>query len=558
MTADVHFVTSALPYVNNVPHLGNIIGSTLSADVHARYLRRMKKRVFYLCGTDEYGTTTEVKALQDRVSCQEICDKYHQIHKMVYEWFNISFDAFGRTTTNTHKELAQDIFLKLYYNGLLERTTIEQYKCASCNRFLADRYIKGVCYVCSAITKGDQCDACGTVIDVDKLKQLWCAVCSNIPVKCKTDHLFLTLEQFKKEIRDQIMDPLQTRLTNNARGITESWLNKELESRCITRDLKWGTPVPFVEGLEDMQDKVFYVWFDAPIGYLSILKHHVRDNWKEWLTGKWVQFMAKDNVPFHTIIFPATLIGAGREFPLVTDLSCTEYLSYEGKKFSKSNNIGIFGDHVIELSKLLDIDEDYWRYYLLKIRPETGDSSFNWKEFCAVVRGELVNNFGNLISRAVSLTKKYYPGKDKLKYNLNDDTFITLGKQICICLDNYYNISYHSVIKYIGAIADIGNAYVNKNELWSKCKINPEENEYMLGNLLYICWCVAELLFPIMPKKSEKIKSWIKGNEDVFVEQIVQSGEITFCGDDYNMLFKSVDIKKVNEALYQIGIDVVV
>ncbi|PNJ44581.1 MARS isoform 1 [Pongo abelii] len=272
-------ITSALPYVNNVPHLGNLIGCVLSADVFARYSRLRQWNTLYLCGTDEYGTATETKALEEGLTPQEICDKYHIIHADIYRWFNISFDIFGRTTTPQQTKITQDIFQRLLKRGFVLQDTVEQLRCEHCARFLADRFVEGVCPFCGyEEARGDQCDKCGKLINAIELKKPQCKVCRSCPVVQSSQHLFLDLPKLEKRLEEWLGRTLPgSDWTPNARFIIRSWLRDGLKPRCITRDLKWGTPVP----LEGFEDKVFYVWFDATFGYLSITANYT-DQWERW------------------------------------------------------------------------------------------------------------------------------------------------------------------------------------------------------------------------------------------------------------------------------------
>lgn len=332
-------ITSALPYVNNVPHLGNLIGCVLSADVFARFCRQRGYNTLYICGTDEYGTATETKALEEKVTPQELCDKYHQLHKAIYDWFDIDFDYFGRTTTEVHSKITQDIFNQLKENGLIDKNLVEQYKCLTCDTFLADRYIIGKCYhkPCTyQEARGDQCDGCGKLINALDLIDPYCKVCKSTPVIGKSYHYFLDLPIVENKLVDWVNE-MANNWTHNSVSITKGFISEGLKKRCITRDLKWGVSVPTDD--PDLADKVFYVWFDAPIGYLSITANFV-DDWEKWWKNpenvSLFQFMGKDNVTFHTVIFPSTLIGTGEKYTLVNNLSTTEYLNYEYKKFSKS------------------------------------------------------------------------------------------------------------------------------------------------------------------------------------------------------------------------------
>ncbi|KAK3112349.1 hypothetical protein LTR53_011480 [Teratosphaeriaceae sp. CCFEE 6253] len=367
-------ITSALPYVNNVPHLGNIIGSVLSADVFARYCKARGHPTLFVCGTDEYGTATETKAIEENVSPQELCDKYNKLHKEVYDWFEIGFDHFGRTPTAEQTEIAQDIFLKLNKNGFLKEKTTKQPYCTHPDHenFLADRYVEGECPICGYNdARGDQCDKCGTLLD---------------PLELKNPRYQVKEWNHKAQT--------EGKWSENGINITNAWLAKGLQPRGITRDLKWGTAVP----LTGYEKKVLYVWFDACIGYVSITATYTK-HWEKWWRDpdnvQLYQFMGKDNVPFHTVVFPCSQLGTGDKWTMLHTLSTTEYLNYEGGKFSKSRGIGVFGSSAKETGVAADV----WRYFLLLQRPETQDTEFQWDGFIRANNNELVANFGNFVNR---------------------------------------------------------------------------------------------------------------------------------------------------------------
>jgi len=401
-------ITSALPYVNNVPHLGNIIGCVLSADVYARFCRARGYNCIYVCGTDEYGTATETKAIEEGLSCQELCDKYNAIHQEIYEWFDIKFDKFGRTPTRFQTEIAQETFNQLRENGYLEEKTVEQLYSEPLQKFLADRYVTGTCPKCQyEDARGDQCDSCGSLLNPTELKNPKCAMSGSKPVLKSTRHVFLDLPRLSGDLQAYIdRSSKEGGWSSNCMHVTKAWLDQGLKSRCITRDLKWGTPVP----MDGFRDKVFYVWFDAPIGYVSITATYCGDKWKAWWKPseyfvdddsvpdvELVQFMGKDNVPFHTIIFPACQIGSMKPWTMMNSISVTEYLNYEDGKFSKSRGIGVFGNDAKETG----IPVEVWRYYLLSMRPESQDSVFQWDDFAAKSNAELNDNLGNFVNRTL-------------------------------------------------------------------------------------------------------------------------------------------------------------
>ncbi|KAK4496196.1 hypothetical protein PRZ48_012176 [Zasmidium cellare] len=389
-------ITSALPYVNNVPHLGNVIGSVLSADVFSRYSKARGNPTLFICGTDEYGTATETKAIEEGVTPQELCDKYNKLHKQVYDWFEIDFDHFGRTPTQQQTDIAQDIFTKLYKNGYLEERTTTQPYCTKHNGFLADRFVEGECPLCGyADARGDQCDKCGHLLDPLDLIKPRCKLDGATPEARETKHVFLLLDKLQDQVGEwNRKSHEEGQWSDNGVNITNAWLKEGLKPRGITRDLKWGTAVP----LEGYDDKVLYVWFDACIGYVSITANYT-NQWEKWWRNpdnvKLYQFMGKDNVPFHTVVFPSSQLGTGDKWTMLNTLSTTEYLNYEGGKFSKSRNIGVFGTS----AKDTGIAADVWRYFLLLRRPETSDTEFEWDGFIAANNNELLNNFGNFVNR---------------------------------------------------------------------------------------------------------------------------------------------------------------
>lgn len=507
------FITSSLPYVNSTPHLGNLIGSTLSGDVLARYKRSRGFEVIYLCGTDEYGSATTIKARQENISCQDICDKYHVIHKKIYDWFNIKFDIWGRTSTKSQTMITHEIFSELYKNGYIDEKILAQMYCIHCKLFLADRYVKGECYNSECLGKnnisnGDQCDFCQSIIDVNKLINPFCSLCNKTPVLTDTKHLFLKLDS----LSSNVINYLETgaNFKPSILSITKNWLSKGLTPRCITRDLEWGTPVPIIgPALCPYALKVFYVWFDAPFGYYSILAENM-PNWKAWLCDpklEWISTQAKDNVPFHTIFFPASILGSKLNYPLINQICGTDYLLFEGKKFSKSNSIGLFGDQVMEISKKLDINEDYWRFYLIKIRPETQDSSFNLKEFVSVINADLASNIGNFVNRCVALTKNHSSCKS---VSLYDD--VKLGHYVKDYVSFMDNFKFRDALNTCLELSDYGNQCLQTSSPWSVARSNITEAQNSISKINIICWVLLNLLAPFIPGSVERIFQCFKSN----------------------------------------------
>uniref|UniRef100_A0A8C2VPI6 Methionine--tRNA ligase, cytoplasmic n=2 Tax=Chinchilla lanigera TaxID=34839 RepID=A0A8C2VPI6_CHILA len=505
-------ITSALPYVNNVPHLGNIIGCVLSADVFARYSRLRQWNTLYLCGTDEYGTATETKAMEEGLTPQEICDKYHVIHADIYRWFNISFDTFGRTTTAQQTKITQDIFQRLLARGFILQDTVEQLRCERCARFLADRFVEGVCPFCGyEEARGDQCDKCGKLINAIELKKPQCKVCRSCPVVRSSQHLFLDLPKLEKRLEEWLGKTLPgSNWTPNARFIIRSWLRDGLKPRCITRDLKWGTPVP----LEGFEDKVFYVWFDATIGYLSITANYT-DQWERWWKNPeqvdLYQFMAKDNVPFHGLVFPCSALGAEDNYTLVKYLIATEYLNYEDGKFSKSRGVGVFGD----MAQDTEIPADIWRFYLLYIRPEGQDSAFSWTDMLLKNNSELLNNLGNFINRAGMFVSKFFGGcVPEMVLNPDDQRLLA---HITLELRHYHQllekVRIRDALRSILTVSRHGNQYIQVNEPWKRIKGSEADRQRagtVTGMAVNIAALLSVMLQPYMPTVSATIQAQLQ------------------------------------------------
>lgn len=494
-------ITSALPYVNNIPHLGNIIGSVLSADVFAKYCRIAGYETMFVCGTDEYGTTTVTKAKQEGLSPREICDKYHKIHKEIYDWFHIDFDSFGRTSDSEQTQIVQAIFRRLYENGYITEELQTQPYCEKCQMFLPDRYIEGICPHCGyEMARGDQCENCGKLLDPSDLKNPRCSTCGSTPVFKETKHLFLDLEKLKPQLENWIAKE-SVNWSNNAVKVTQGWLEQGLKKRCITRDLSWGVPVP----LEGFENKVFYVWFDAPIGYISITAHNCRE-WEKWWKDsenvKLYQFMGKDNIPFHTVLFPASLLGTGENWTKLSVLSSTEYLNYEDLKFSKSRGTGIFGDQ----AKDSGIESDLYRYYLMRIRPEKNDTQFFWNDFMEKANGEIIANYGNLVNRVLQFISKFFDAQvpDVKKGTGSVFEATNFDEKIQIILKDFETVELKKALIDILDLCSGGNKFFQDNEPWRLIKENKEKCAAVIGGLFGFVRDISILLYPYIPAAVEK------------------------------------------------------
>ncbi len=535
-------ITSALPYVNNVPHLGNIVGCVLSADVFARFCRLRGYNTLYVCGTDEYGTSTETKAIQEGLTPKQICDKYNQLHSEIYDWFEISFDKFGRTTTETQTKVAQDIFWELKNANMLIEDSMDQLYCDSCERFLADRFVEGHCPFCNfEDARGDQCDACGKLINAPELKNPRCKLCSKPPQVKSSKHIFIDLPQIEPELNKWLEQSSQA-WTNNARVIAKSWLRGGLQPRCITRDLKWGTPVP----LPGYESKVFYVWFDAPIGYISITAEYLGNDWQQWWRNPeqvhYYQFMAKDNVPFHSVVFPSTLLGTGSKWTMVNHLISTEYLNYEDAKFSKSRGIGVFGNDAQDTG----IPADIWRFYLMYTRPESADSAFKWEDLMTKTNSELLANLGNFFNRAMKFTKDNYNGT--IGKICLDDKDLELLASINQSLAEYVALlekcNERDAIKQIFNISRVGNQLMQAEKPWKLVKSTDDKEKARAYSVVSLCanigCLLAVLVEPYMPNLSR-----------VMLEQLnAQLNDVNVLNQGDPILFRSVSFLTLNNSVF--------
>ena len=523
-------VTSALPYVNNIPHLGTMV-CILSADVYARFLRLQGKNVLSVLGTDEHGTTTETIAMKMGLSPAEATEHFYKIHKQIYDWFNCSFDCFGRTSCPESTEITQDIFLKLYDNNYVVEREEMQFFDEEAKKFLSDRFIEGVCPFCKySDARGDQCDNCGKLLDPKELINPRSKLTGSKPVLKKTKHLYIKLNELQP-LLENYLDKVKDSWSENALTTTNAWLKEGLKERAITRDLKWGIPVP----LKGFEDKVFYVWFDAPIGYIAITKAK-RDDWLDWWKNpegtRLVQFMGKDNIPFHSVLFPSSLIGTKEDYTLVDTLNVNEYLNYENDKFSKSRGIGVFGDNIQESG----IPADAWRYYVVMNRPERTDTMFSWKDFQDKLNNEIVGNFANLVNRTLTFINKFCDGEIG---SINREW--DYGEDVKKIISFYDQIELKRALKEIMTLSKKANHFFQENEPWKKIKENPESAKSDLAVLANVIKDLAILMHPVMPKTCEDIFSQLNIEKRSFSDLFVKLEDHVI--GDVKLLFSKVDDK---------------
>ena len=514
-------ITSALPYVNNIPHLGNLI-QMLSGDVFARFCRLRGYDTLYICGTDEYGTATETRALEEKKTPRELCDYYFAEHTKIYDWFHIDFDKFGRTSNDECTEITQGLFNDLDKAGLITEHTNKQLFCPHCNMFLSDRYVRGICPKCGADdARGDQCDGCGSLLDPIDLKEPKCVTCGSTPEVRETKHLYINLPAISGKL-EEWMDKVSKdgKWSDNAINTTKSWLKAGLNERAITRDLKWGIPVPKA----GYENKVFYVWFNAPIGYISITAQLANElkkagkasfDWKSWwlpeesdeAKGKedveLFQFIGKDNIPFHTVIFPCTLLGSGHNWTKLFHMSSSEYLNYEDGKFSKSRGVGVFGSDAIATG----IPADAWRFYIFYNRPEKSDFQFTWKDFQEKMNSELIGNLGNLVNRTLLFVNKYYDGKIP-EAPVDEALWADIHQREEKIKELLEWAELKEAFHEMFAISDIANKAFQAAEPWKTRSTDPERAAKLIHNLCYVIKDLMIMMHPYMPQYTQKVMSY--------------------------------------------------
>ena len=515
-------ITSALPYVNNIPHLGNLI-QMLSGDVFARFCRNKGYDTLYICGTDEYGTATETKAIEEKKTPRELCDYYYQEHTKIYDWFHINFDKFGRTSNEQCTEITQALFNDLDKAGYIKEHVNKQLFCQKCNMYLADRYVDGTCPKCgSTKARGDQCDDCGSLLDPIDLKDPKCHTCGSTPEVRETKHLYIDLPNLSKNLDAWMAKTsVEGKWSDNAINITKAWIRDGLNERAITRDLKWGIPVPKA----GYEDKVFYVWFNAPIGYMSITKQLADElkaegkntfDWKSWWNpseseeakGKehveLFQFIGKDNIPFHTVIFPSTLLGSPHDWTKLFHMSSTEYMNYEDGKFSKSRGVGVFGTDAIETG----IPADAWRFYIFYNRPEKQDFQFTWKDFMEKMNSELIGNLGNLVNRTLLFVNRYFEGKIP-DAPVDEELWAQVRDLEAKITENLEWANLKDAFRQCFEISDICNKKFQAAEPWKTRESDPAACAKLIHNLCYVIKDLMIMMNPYMPQYTQIVMGYL-------------------------------------------------
>ncbi|MFI6878456.1 methionine--tRNA ligase [Streptomyces sp. NPDC050400] len=504
-----HLITSALPYINGIKHLGNMVGSMLPADVYARYLRQRGHDVLYICATDEHGTPAELAAKEQGLPVAEFCAQAHDAQKAVYDGFHLAFDHFGRSSSEQNAELTQHFARKLNENGFIEERAIRQVYSPADGRFLPDRYVEGTCPHCGYDkARGDQCENCTRVLDPTDLINPRSAISGSTELEIReTKHLFLLQSKLQGEVEAWI-DEVADEWPQLSSSIARKWLTEGLNDRAITRDLDWGVPVPADTWPELAADgKVFYVWFDAPIEYIGSTKEWADatgNDWKSWWYEpagasdvRYTEFMAKDNVPFHSVMFPATEMGVREPWKKVDYLKGFNWLTYYGGKFSTSQKRGVFTDQALEI-----LPADYWRYFLIANAPESDDSSFTWEHFTATVNKDLADTLGNFVNRVLSFSRKRF-GDDVPEGGEPGEAEQKLGAEIARLLAEYEEqmeaLQFRKAAAALRALWSAGNSYLEEKAPWLEIKTNKEGAALTLRtamNLIHLYSVVSEPFIP--------------------------------------------------------------
>jgi len=539
-----YLVTSALPYANGRLHIGHLAGAYLPADIYVKFLKICQQDVIYICGTDEHGAPISIRAESEKKKPQEIVKYFHKNILDSFTSVDINFDNFSGTSREEHHKLSQEFFLVLYENGKINTKVSKQTYCTHDKRFLPDRYIEGECPYCHAGgARGDQCDSCGKLIDATLLINPKCNICGNNPIIKETQHWYLDLPAFS----DQLKKWLDTKKNwkDNVKKFILNWIDEGLIERAITRDIDWGVPVP----LNDSKDKVLYVWFDAPIGYISStiewgINNGKPDIWKDyWLdpSTNLVHFIGKDNIPFHAIIWPAILMGQNKEYTLPSEIPANEYLNLEGEKISTSRDFAVWVEDFVK-----DFDSDLLRYVLAVNAPESKDADFSWKDFQAHVNNSLANVMGNFANRVFAFAKKNFCSILKKPSVNNPLISAALIKEI---YKNYTEFKVRKVVKLVMDLARDGNKLFNDAEPWATIKNDVQSTQ----NIIFFC---ADLLrifsiifYPILPKSMRNLRKMMSlSDETIYWIDIFNVPEQIIIGD-FEPLFKKVEDKEIERQI---------
>jgi len=499
-------VTSAWPYINVTPHIGNLVGSVLSADVVARYYRLKGEDVVMVSGSDEHGTPIEVEAIRLGVKPKELTDKNHAKVVELFKKWGISFDNYTRTESTVHKEFVQQHLMKIYRNGYIFTKETEMLYCEKCKRFLPDRFVEGKCPYCGHMpARGDQCDNCGRLLEPTALIEPYCVICKGKPIIKTTKHWYFDLGKFSEKLAKYISENRQ--LPTNAKNFSLNLIKEGLKPRAVTRDVGWGIPAPFPEA----EGKTIYVWVEAVLGYVSATIEYFRnrgepEGWKAyWFDkdAKTLYFIGKDNIPFHTIILPALLMASHEDYNLPWNVSATEFLQFKGEKASKSLRIGIWIDEALEL-----FPADYWRYFLIATRPETKDSNFSWEIFAEKINADLNDTFGNFIHRTLSFINRQFNSQvpEPSQLDADDNKVLeALKERVDEIAADFEACRLQSAANGVIGISRLGNQYLNDKEPWNLIKRDRARAATVIYVAAQLVKALAITSAPIIPFTAEEL-----------------------------------------------------
>tara|TARA_B100001175_G_scaffold218160_1_gene185597 strand:+ start:101 stop:2146 length:2046 start_codon:yes stop_codon:yes gene_type:complete len=549
-------LTAALPYTNGPIHIGHLAGVYIPADIYARYLRNKERDVAFICGSDEHGVAIAIKAKNEKKTPKEVIDKYDNIIRSSFDSFGISFDNYSRTSAKIHHETAQNFFKDLNEKNIFIQKNSEQLFDEQANQFLADRFVTGTCPICkNNEAYGDQCESCGSSLNSSDLINPKSTLSGAIPVKKKTNHWYLPLNDYEDFIKKWILDGHKKDWKSNVYGQVKSWIENGLQPRAVTRDLEWGIPVP----VKNNKGKVLYVWFDAPIGYISSTKEWAlrkgidwQPYWKDKNT-ELIHFIGKDNIVFHCIIFPVMLKASGK-YILPKNVPANEFLNLEGNKISTSKNWAVWlHEYLIDFPN----QQDVLRYVLTANAPESKDNDFTWKEFQARNNNELVAIYGNFINRVVVLTHKYYDGKVPSPGELNNEDQIVLDSVVNFqkkISDKIESFKFRESIKELMNLARLGNKYLADHEPWKLIKTSPERVNSIIYVSLQLVAHIAYLSEPFLPFTSHKLLKILnlkKSNWSILRKESILMEDHTI--NQQELLFSKIEDSQINQQLNKLN-----
>ena len=549
-------LTAALPYTNGPIHIGHLAGVYIPADIYARYLRNKERDVAFICGSDEHGVAIAIKAKNEKTTPKEVIDKYDNIIRSSFDSFGISFDNYSRTSAKIHHETAQNFFKDLNEKNIFIQKNSEQLFDEQANQFLADRFVTGTCPICKNIEAyGDQCESCGSSLNSSDLINPKSTLSGAIPVKKKTNHWYLPLNDYEDFIKKWILDGHKKDWKSNVYGQVKSWIENGLQPRAVTRDLEWGIPVP----VKNNKGKVLYVWFDAPIGYISSTKEWAQRKGIDWQpywkdnNTELIHFIGKDNIVFHCIIFPVMLKASGK-YILPKNVPANEFLNLEGNKISTSKNWAVWlHEYLIDFPN----QQDVLRYVLTANAPESKDNDFTWKEFQARNNNELVAIYGNFINRVVVLTHKYYDGKVPSPGELNNEDQIVLDSVVNFqkkISDKIESFKFRESIKELMNLARLGNKYLADHEPWKLIKTSPERVNSIIYVSLQLVAHIAYLSEPFLPFTSLKLLKILnlkKSNWSILRKESILMEDHTI--NQQELLFSKIEDSHIDQQLNKLN-----